>query len=115
MRKVALFLAIVLVISTPLTVSAAPRMLTINPTLAFDGTTAACEVAVVGNNMSEHIEVVMKLMHGTSCVKAWMNDDYGYVYMLAYANVIRGQTYTLLIEVKVNGVAQQPVYINGTC
>lgn len=115
MRKVALFLAIILVIAMPLTVSATPRALGINPTLAFDGTTATCEVAVVGNNMSEHIEVVMKLMHGTSCVKAWMNDDYGYVYMLAYANVTKGQTYSLVIEVKVNGVAQQPVSIQGTC
>ena len=108
-------MAIIFVISMPLSISAASRALSIRPSLTFEGTTAACEVAVVGNNMSEHIEVVMKLMHGTSCVKAWMNDDYGYVYMLAYANVIRGQTYTLLIEVKVNGVAQQPVYINGTC
>lgn len=115
MRKVALFLAIVLVISMPLTVSATPRMLTINPSLDFDGTTAECQVTVVGNNMSEHITVVMKLMHGNTCVKAWLNDDYGYVYMLTYANVTKGQTYTLYIEVTVNGVAQQPVYISGTC
>ena len=115
MRKVALLMAIVLIISMPLTVSAAPRALGISPFLEFEGTTATCEVEVVGNNVSEHIEVIMKLMHGTSCVKAWMNEGNGHVYMLAYANVIRGQTYTLLIEVKVNGVAQQPVYINGTC
>ena len=115
MRKVALLMAIILVVSMPLTVSAAPRALGINPTLAFDGTTATCEVAVVGNNMSEHIQVVMKLMHGNTCVKAWMNDDYGYVYMLTYANVTKGQTYTLRIEVSVNGVDQQPVYISGTC
>lgn len=115
MKKLALLMAIILVISMPLTVSATPRLLSIRPSLTFEGTTAACEVTVVGNNMSEHIEVVMKLMHGTSCVKAWMNDDYGYVYMLAYANVTKGQTYSLVIEVKVNGVAQQPVSIQGTC
>ena len=115
MRKVALLMVIILVIAMPLTVSAAPRALEINPVLDFNGTTAACEVMVIGNDTSEHIEVVMKLMHGTSCVKAWMNDGYGYVYMLTYANVTKGQTYTLRIEVKVNGVAQQPVYINGTC
>lgn len=108
-------MAIILVVSIPLTVSAAPRALTINPTLAFDGTTATCEVAVVGNNISEHITVVMKLMHGNTCVKAWMHEDDGYVYMLTYANVTKGQTYTLRIEVTVNGVVKQPVYINGTC
>ena len=115
MRKIALCLAIFLVIAMPLTVSAAPRALGISPTLAFDGTTAACEVLVTGNNTSEHITVVMKLMHGNTCVKAWMNDDYGCVYMLTYANVTKGQTYTLRIEVSVNGVDQQPVYISGTC
>ena len=115
MRKVALLMAIVLIISMPLTVSAAPRTLGISPLLEFEGTTATCEVEVVGNNTSEHIEVVMKLMDGTSCVKAWMDDGYGYVYMLTYANVTKGKTYTLRIEVTVNGVDQQPVYISGTC
>ena len=115
MKKVALFLAIVLVVAMPLTVSATPRALGINPTLAFDGTTAACEVMVIGNDTSEHITVVMKLMHGNTCVRAWMIDDYGYVYMLTYANVTRGQTYSLVIEVSVNGVAQQPYSISGTC
>lgn len=115
MKKLALLMAIILVISMPLTVSATPRLLSIRPSLTFEGTTAACEVEVVGNNTSEQIEVVMKLMHGTSCVRAWMNEGNGHVYMLTYANVTRGQTYTLYIELKVNGVAQQPVYINGTC
>lgn len=115
MRKTALFLAIILVVSMPLTVSAAPRMLTINPTLAFNGTTAACEVAVVGNNMSEYIEVTMKLMYGTSCVASWSDSGYGYVYMLEYANVTKGRTYDLVIEVTFAGVVKPPVYESGTC
>lgn len=115
MRKVALFLAIILVISTPLTVSAAPRALTINPTLAFEGTTAGCEVAVVGNNMSDHIEVTMKLMRGTYCEASWSSDGYGYVYMLEYDTVTKGRTYDLVVAVKLNGVAKTPVSVSGTC
>ena len=115
MRKVALFLAIILVISTPLTVSAAPRALSINPTLAFEGTTAGCEVAVVGNTMSEHIEVTMKLMRGSTCVASWSDDGYGYVYMLEYTGVTKGRTYDLVIAVKVNSEALTPVSVSGTC
>lgn len=115
MRKVALFLAIILVISAPLTVSAAPRMLTINPTLAFDGTTAACDVMVVGNTMSEYIEVTMKLMRGTYTEATWYADGYGYVYMLEYDTVTKGRTYELVVAVTVNGVAKTPVSVSGTC
>lgn len=115
MRKAALILAIILVISMPLTVSAAPRGLTINPTLAFDGTTANCHVMVVGNDTSEHIEVTMKLMNGYYCVASWYDDGYGYVPMHEDATVTKGCTYTLVVEVIVNGVASSPVSINGTC
>lgn len=115
MRKVALLLAIVLVISMPLTVSAAPRALSINPTLAFEGTTAGCEVAVVGNTMSEYIEVTMKLMRGSYCEASWSDAGYGYVYMLEYDTVTKGRTYDLVVAVKVNGVAKTPVSVSGTC
>ena len=115
MRKVALLMAIILVISMPLTVSAAPRALGINPTLEFDGTTANCDVMVVGNNISEHIEVTMKLMNGYYCVASWYDDGYGYVRMHGDAAVTKGCTYTLVIEVTINDVVQPPVSINGTC
>lgn len=115
MRKAALFLAIILVISMPLTVSATPRMLTINPALDFNGTTATCQVTVVGNNTSEHIEVTMKLMRGSYCEASWSADGYGYVYMLEYDTVTKGRTYDLVVEVKVNSVASTPVSVSGTC
>ena len=98
-----------------MTVSAAPSMLTINPTLVFDGTTAGCEVAVVGNTMSEYIEVTMTLKRGTYTEATWYADGYGYVYMLEYDTVTKGRTYDLVVAVKVNGVAKTPVSVSGTC
>ena len=115
MKKLALLMAIVLVISMPLTVSAASRALSIRPNIAFNGTTATCHVAVVGNNISEHIEVTMKLMYGNSCVATWTDDGYGYVVMEENATITNGRTYTLVIEVIINDVVQQPVSIDGTC
>ena len=82
MRKIALLLVIMLVISIPLSVSAVePRALDIEPILRFNVTTANCEVVVVGNNMSESIEVTMELMRGTYCVDRWTSSGYGYIHM----------------------------------
>lgn len=115
MRKVSVLIAIILVISMPLTAFAAPRALGINPTLAFDGVTATCDVMVVGNNTSEYIEVTMKLMEGSYCVASWYDTGYGYVWLQEDVIVIRKHTYDLVVEVKVNGVASTPVSVSGTC
>lgn len=115
MKKIAFLLAIVLVISAPLTVSAATYALSIRPQLSFSGTTANCGVTVVGNTMSEHIEVEMKLMHGSTCVATWSADSYGYVVMKETTGVTKGQTYELVVAVTVNGVSKTPVTHSGTC
>ena len=115
MRKVALALAIILIISMPLSVSAAPRALGINPVLDFDGTTATCKVTVIGNNTSEYIQATMKLMYGSTCIASWSSSGYGYVYMLKNTTVTAGRTYNLVVEVTVNGVVKTPVSVSGTC
>ena len=115
MRKTALLLAIILVISMPLSVSATPRNLTINPTLGFNGTTAECEVIVVGNNTSDSIEVTLKLMQGSNCVATWSTNGYGYVYMYKEAGVAKNVTYTLVAQVTVNNVALTPVPVSDKC
>ena len=115
MRKTALILAIILLISIPLSVSAEPRALTIAPALAFDGTTAKCEASAVGNNTSEYIEVTMKLKWGIFTLETWTASGYGYVYMLEQHSVNKGWTYKLVVEVTVNGVESSPVYVEGTC
>lgn len=115
MKKFALLLAIILVFSAPLSVSAATRALTINPYLSFNGTTASCEVTVVGNNMSERIDVEMKLMRGSTCIDSWSITGYGYVYTEKFATVTKGQTYELVVAVSVNGVAKTPVSVTNRC
>ena len=115
MRKIALFLAIILVVSMPLSVSAEPRALGINPVLDFNGTTATCEATAVGNNTSEYIEVTMKLKWGIFTLETWTASGYGYVYMLEEHSVNKGWTYKLVVEVTVDGVASSPVSVEGTC
>ena len=115
MKKMALLLAFILVVAAPLSVSAATYALTLNPQLSFNGTTATCAVTVVGNTMSDHIEVEMKLMHGTACIDTWNAEGNGYVTMREFATVTKGQTYTLVVAVTMNGVSKTPVTHEGTC
>ena len=115
MRRLALFLAIILIITMPLSVSAATRATTINPTIGFSGTTAECEVVVVGNYSTDYIEVTMKLMRGSSCVDIWKATGYGYLYLYKETNVLRNVTYTLVAEVKINNVALTPVSVSDKC
>lgn len=115
MKKIALLLAVILVISMPLSVSAATRALSIYPKLNFTGTTAECEVTVVGNGTSEYIEVTMKLMRGSYCEASWSASGYGYVNMYKEDSVTKNLTYTLVVEVTVNGAASSPVSVSGTC
>ena len=115
MKKTALLLAIILVISLPMSALAAPRALNISPLLRFTGTTAECEVTVVGNMTSDYVEVTMKLMRGNYCEASWSANGYGYVYMYKEDTVTKGRTYNLVVEVKLNGVASSPVSVSGTC
>ena len=113
MRKVALFLAIIIVVAMPLSVSAASRAISVNPTLQFVGTTAECEVIVVGNNGTDYVEVTMKLMRGTSCVATWSDSGYDYVYMYEEASIVRNVTYTLVVQVKINNVVLDSASVSG--
>ncbi len=115
MRIATAILAILLVVSIPMTALAAPRALSINPVMDFDRGTATCEVEVVGNNLSELIQVTMELKHGSTVVESWYSEGYGYVYMLEYADAVKGRTYDLVVSVIFDGEVLTPVSIRGTC
>lgn len=116
MKKVALLLAIVIILATPLSVQAAnQRIIGIMPELTFNGTTANCSVRVIGNNTSEHIEVAMKLWRGPLIIDMWTADGYGYVFLGDTSTVSKNQTYTLTADVKIDGVSQPRVSCSDTC
>ena len=115
MKKLAFVLAIILVVSMPLTVSAAPRSTSVDLNLEFNRATAECEVEVIGNYGSDYIEVTMKLMQGSICYGSWSDSGYAYVYMYEEANIAQNYVYTLVAEVKINGVALTPVSLSDKC
>ena len=110
-----LLLAIAILISVPLNVFADSRIGTIIPKLSISGTTATCQATVTEDKTSDYIQVNMKLMYGNSCIASWSDDGYGFVYMSKTATVTAGRTYTLVVEVTVNGVENDPVSTTKTC
>ena len=116
MRKIALFLAIVIALSVPLTAHAAEeRMLSIYPEITFSGTTANCAVAVTGNYANDDIDVVIKLWRGSTCLRTWYASGEGYVFWDDTATVTKGKTYDLSVDVTINNVTKPRVSVSGTC
>lgn len=116
MKKIALLLAIALLVAAPLTVQAAtPRTITINPGLSYTGTTANCSVSVIGDHMSQEIEATIKLWHGTTCLETWYASGNGYFSWRDTATVTRGNTYRLSVDVTIDDEALDQVYIDKTC
>lgn len=113
MKKIALFLALLMFV-LPVTVNAATtRNANISPGLKIDGTTATCSVLVVGNAENDQITLVVKLWKGSSCIATWNESGIGYVNFLEYKTVSKGAEYTLTAEVVISGIRQPTYSING--
>lgn len=112
MKQLTFLMVMIVVISIPLEISAA---IYTTPTLNFNGTTATCNATVTADDFSQYIEVTMKLMNGTTTMASWSADGYGYVYLNKTASVVNGRTYKLMVEITMDGVEKDPVYITGTC
>lgn len=115
MRKIALLLALLLLV-LPVTANAATaRLINIKPEIGFDGTTANCTASVTGNSMKDEIEVVAKLWQGNSCIVTWKMSGTGYVALSQSKTVTKGKEYTLTADVSINGVAQKTSSFTSKC
>lgn len=116
MKKCALIMAIIIVLSIPITANAAsPRMLSIMPAITFDGTTANCSVTIVGDQLTDDLTATIKLWRGTTCLETWTASGEGYIFWDDTATVTKNKTYKLTVDVTVNGVTKPQVYAEGTC
>ena len=114
MRKVALVLAIVILLSTPLTVQAAtPRLISISPELVIDGYMAYLSVGVVGNNGYEDVDATIKLWREDTCIKTWFASGDGYIHWDTTTYVAKGYTYTMTVDATIDGVAMSRVSVSG--
>lgn len=116
MRKIALLMAVILLVSIPTTAYAAtPRFLNIMPELTFDGTTANCSVAVVASTTDDNLTATIKLWEGSTCLKSWTVSGEGYIFWEDTVTVTKNSTYKLTVDVTINGVSKPQVYAESTC
>lgn len=116
MKKIAMLLAIILLVATPLSVQAAtPRLISIIPELSYTGTTANCGVLVSADYTTQEIEATITLWHGNSWIERWEVSGYGYFYWQDTVPVTSGNTYRLSVDVSIDGEDLDQVYISKTC
>ena len=112
-RTVALILVLAMLCAIPVYAMASVRLSNYS-VLSFNGTTANCSVLVTSENPSDRIVTNMRLKCGSSIVGEWNRSGYGSVQISGSATVVRNETYTLVVYVTINGVAQQPATITKT-
>ena len=60
-------------------VHAAPRTISIKPSISFDGTTAKCSVSVVADKMSDSVSATLVLWDGSKVIDSWTAAGTGYL------------------------------------
>jgi hypothetical protein len=116
-RRIIAFLLVVLLIGTMTTHAFAKdsRILQIIPTLSFEGTTAKCKVTVTADNITDSIDVVVKLWRGSTCIATWTQSGAGYLFFNDTYSVTRNREYTLTVDAEINDVAQPRFSITKEC
>ena len=117
MRKVALLLVMVLLVSVLAvpTMAAEPRIVTIAPSLSFDGTTARCGVSMVGNMATDELEATIRLYRGSTLIATWYAEGNGYIFFSKEKVVTKGYNYKLTVDLTINGEACSQVYKEAYC
>lgn len=111
-RVIILILAAVLLLAIP--TQAVSRATTCMPSLTFEGMTAKCGIVVLGGTHDE-IEVTLSLWHGNQLLATWSEEGTGYLSMAETATVTRGNTYTLEVDLTINGEEVDVMPISKKC
>lgn len=113
-RMISLILVVVMLLSV--TVQAATQAAFATPVLVFDGRTATCAVEVSADKATDKIEVTAALWRGSTCLETWTQTAYEYLYLEETKDVsIRGVTYTLKVDITVNGKVWPQVETSAKC
>ena len=116
MRRFSLLMALILLIATPLTVNGAtPKMQTITPNLSPSGSSVICSVRVLADNMSQEIDMTVKLWDGDNCIRTWHVSGSGYLNWEDTARITPGYTYAMTVDVTTDGVPLDQIYIECDC
>lgn len=115
MKKIAVILAVVfaMCITTTAFASEPERILTNKVTFTIEGTTARCYVLVVSDSPDTKVDV--KLWDGKTCLRTWSERKKGSITINENVSVKKGKTYTMTVDITVNGVAKPQIVRTKTC
>lgn len=109
-----LIAGLLLVAALPISANAVEaRALTPNVILDFKGTTAYCTAVVLDGN--RNLNITMTLWHGNTSVGSWSGSGKGYVFLEGNCQVVKGQTYTLIVTGTSNGVPFSSTPFSRVC
>lgn len=119
MRKASFLVALMMLLTTVLAVpvfAAQSRANSIIPELTFSGTTATCNVSIVGEYTDDEISADIKLTRNGRTQATWTAEGEGYIFFSETKSYLtRGYTYVLTVTVTINGVTYSPVSVSATC
>lgn len=119
MKRRTFFLALILVVVMQVPAHAlSERVQVFIPTLSFTGTTAHCSIYVPCSNSSDQVSVDLTLLRGQEIIASWSaasTSDRQYAAIDEKATVAKGQTYTLVADVYINGQIVASAPTSGTC
>ena len=116
MRKIALLLAVVMVLMLPANALAAEQSdAVITPTLTISGRTATCEATAESEKPNDYIVMRVTVWYETRCLLDETVSGYGYVQYSDTVGSNSGWYCTLRVDVTINGVAQPTVEDSAYC
>lgn len=111
-RVIILILAAVMLLAIP--AQATSRATTFMPSLTFEGATAKCGIVILGGT-HDQIEVTLSLWHGNQLIDTWSEEGTGYLRMAETATVTKGNTYTMKVDLSINGEELDILPISKKC
>lgn len=116
MKKLTPIMIALFMLILPLNVYAtSSRMFYIVPSITFNGTLAKCNVSVTADNMSDSIQISVKLLQGSTCIATWNDSGNGFLNFSSSKSVTKGKEYTLSVEAIIGGVKQPIKNVSGVC
>lgn len=109
MKKMSLFLVAIIIFCIPVSAYTAEdeRILTNRVTFSIDNGTANCHVNVLSD--SSDTAVTVQLWDGSRCLYSWSESDKSTIIINKSVPVRKGRTYTLTVDITVDGVAKDQV------
>ena len=104
MKKiVATILLIALLVVPTATCANARAIVRITPNVSFATTAVVSTVDIQASAVNDEISAVIRLYQGNTCIATWNASDVGHLNFRSVKVVDKGYTYTLTVDVTING------------